>query len=265
MAVPEHQAWMLPLFRRPWGLALLLLFAGCATPNVPASYGDQAGPRVQRPAPVKSGTRVRAPTHPAARLLDVPVALLAILLWPSELDGEALSLEWTNTLNPVTGLPWSSQEEYDGFWRLPQQERERLIQASRNAQGGSKPFGATPESRSASGAGARRHPNQTCDDAVLDHLQAEKNRICNAMPGASCSTASNSAKRLARMPCSQIRLRIQALRNCINIRWFIQDECFGGVPDTRHQEVLSEYENGLVQCQSLEAVNCAPGHSMAEL
>ncbi|QRK11189.1 hypothetical protein JQX13_14600 [Archangium violaceum] len=111
----------------------------------------------------------------------------------------------------------------------------------------------------------RRHPNQTCEDAVLEHLQAEKNRIGNAMPGASCSTASHSAKRLARMPCSQIRQRIQALRNCINIRRFIQDECFGGGPDIRHQEVLGQYENGLEQCRSLETVNCAPGHPMAEL
>ncbi|HYO56429.1 hypothetical protein [Archangium sp.] len=159
-------------------------------------------------------------------------------------------MDWTNTLNPVTLMPWSSQEEHDQFWRLPQQERERLIQASRNAMGGSKP--------------SRRYPNQTCDDAVLGHLQAEKDRICNAMPGASCSPSGKSARRLARMPCSQIRLRIQALQNCIHIRQFIQDECFGGVPDTPHERALNEHKLGLAHCLALEAENCAPGHPMAD-
>ncbi|HYO58717.1 hypothetical protein [Archangium sp.] len=218
--------------------------------------------RQVRPAPaVERGPRARAPTGAAARLLNIPAALLAMLLWPSELEGETRSLAWTNTLNPVTLVPWSSQEEYDRFWQLPQQEREQLILAGRKAMGGPKSTATAAAPR----AGPRRHPDQTCDDAVLDHLQAEKNRICNAMPGASCSTSGNSVKRLDRMPCSQVRARIQGLLNCIHIRRFIQDECFGGKPDARHQEVLEQYQNGLVQCQSLEKVNCAPGHPMAEL
>ena len=211
--------------------------------------------------PVTEGTRAGA----AVRLLKIPAAILALLLWPSELEGETLSLNWTNTLNPVTLVPWSSQEEYDRFWQLPQQERERLIQASREAMGDSKSFAAASGSRSASPAAARRYPNQTCDDAVLDHLQAEKNRICNAMPGASCSPSGSSGKRLARMPCSQIRLRIQALHDCIRIRQFIQDECFGGRPDTPHETALRQIRDGLTHCSELEMKNCASGHPMADL
>lgn len=245
----------------------LVMLMGCATPTLPSSYEDQAA-RGQvpepgrRPAPeVKPGPEVRARAGAVSRLLKIPAAVLAILLWPSELEGEHLSLDWTNTLNPVTLAPWSSQGEYERFWQLPQREREQLIEASRKSMGGAKSSATAAEPR----AGPRRHPDQTCDDAVLDRLQAEKNRICNAMPGASCSMSGNSVKRLDRMPCSQVRSRIQGLLNCIHIRQFIQDECFGGKPDARHQEVLAQYKSGLVQCQSLEQVNCAPGHPMAEL
>ncbi|WP_147332929.1 hypothetical protein [Archangium gephyra] len=214
---------------------------------------------------MRPGSWARASAGAAARLLDIPAAILAMLLWPSELEGERFSLDWTNTLNPVTLVPWSSQEEYDRFWQLPQQQREQLIQASRKVMGDSKSSAADPGSRSASPAVPRRYPNQTCDDAVLEHLQAEKNRICNAMPGANCSPSGTSAKRLARIPCSQVQLRIQAVRNCIHIRQFIQDECFGGMPDAAHTRALDEFRTGLSHCLALEARNCAPGHPMAEL
>jgi len=187
-----------------------------------------------------------------------------MLLWPSTLEGEHLSLDWTNTLNPVTLMPWSSQEEHDQFWRLPQQKREWLIQASRSATGGSPPSGATSEAGSASPASPRRHPNQTCEDSVLIHLQAEKDRICQSIPGESCSRSKTNPKRLERVPCSEVQRRIQAFRNCINIRQFIQDECFGGRPDTRHEKALNQYKDGLAHCLALEARNCAPGHPMAD-
>jgi hypothetical protein len=195
----------------------------------------------------------------------MPAAILAIILWPSTLDGEPLSLDWTNTLNPVTHMPWNSREEYDQFWRLPEQERERLIQASRSATGDSPPSGATSEASSASPAGPRRNPNQSCEDSVLDHLQAEKDRICRSIPGESCNPNKTSTKRLEQVPCTHVRRRIQAFRNCINIRQFIQDECFGGKPDPRHEREFKQHENGLAHCLKLEERNCAPGHPMAEL
>ncbi|HYO51954.1 hypothetical protein [Archangium sp.] len=275
----------------PGVLALLVMLAGCASASVPADYENKATgaqvpasrpqptpsplpsgspvqppvTRAQPPAPVKLGTGVRTSSGTTARLLNIPAAILAMLLWPSTLEGETLPMDWTNTLNPVTLAPWNSQEEYDQFWQLPQQERERLIQASRKAMGDSKPSGAAAESRFASRAGSRRNPTQTCNDSVLDHLQAEKNRICKSIPGESCSRSKTNPKRLDKMPCSVIRLRVQALRNCINIRQFIQDECFGGVPDTRHEMALKQYNDGLVHCLAVEAENCAPGHPMVDL
>ncbi len=111
----------------------------------------------------------------------------------------------------------------------------------------------------------RRYPNQTCDDATLDVLQAEKDRICGAIPGSSCSPSKVSPKKLERMPCSAIRLRIQAMRDCLAARQAIQDQCFGGVPDQAHLDAMTMIQNGINQCLTLEAVNCAPGHPMANL
>ncbi|MGY1941328.1 hypothetical protein [Nocardia gipuzkoensis] len=109
----------------------------------------------------------------------------------------------------------------------------------------------------------RRYPNQTCENEELDRLQAEKERICGRIPGQSCSPSKVSPKKLDRMPCSLIRLRIQALRDCLAIRNDIQNQCFGGVPDPRHQQAIAEIQNAINQCLALEAVNCAPGHPMA--
>ncbi len=111
----------------------------------------------------------------------------------------------------------------------------------------------------------RRYPNQTCDDTLLDQLQATKDQICGRIPGASCSPAKVSQKKLDRTPCSMIRLRIQALRNCMRARQDIQDQCFGGVPDAAHQQAMAEIQNAINHCLALEAVNCAPGHPMANL
>jgi hypothetical protein len=111
----------------------------------------------------------------------------------------------------------------------------------------------------------RRTKDQTCTNEVLDQLQAEKDRICNSIPGDSCSPSKVSPKRLARRPCSEIRKRIQAFRDCLEIRQRIQDKCFGGTPDKTHEKVLKDLNSGLAACLALEAVNCAPGHPMENL
>lgn len=123
-----------------------------------------------------------------------------------------------------------------------------------------------PEPRADIGPGPeqRRSPDQTCSNAVLDQLQAEKDRICTAIPGPSCSP-SRSPKMLARIPCSVLRTRIRAFRECLALRQRIQDECFGGRPDSAHQDVIDQLTRGMQSCIALLAVNCAPGHPMAKL
>jgi hypothetical protein len=111
----------------------------------------------------------------------------------------------------------------------------------------------------------RRNANQTCINAELDILQREKDGICNTIPGESCSGSKVSPKRLARRPCSEIRRRIAAIQDCMQIREIIQRDCFGGRPDPVHQTVMNELTQGLNACLALEAQNCAPGHPMAKL
>jgi hypothetical protein len=114
------------------------------------------------------------------------------------------------------------------------------------------------------GPNERRLPNQTCENQLLDAMQKAMHDVCDTIPGDSCSPKSVSAKRLAKRPCSGIRLRIEAFRECIRRRVAIQDVCFGGVPDPRHVSVLSDFQSGLNACLALEAINCVPGHPMAE-
>ena len=109
-----------------------------------------------------------------------------------------------------------------------------------------------------------RFPDQTCSNERLDELQAEKDRICNSIPGKSCSPSKVSLKRLARRPCSEIRARLETLRACYQIREQIQVECFGGRPDAAHRKALQEIQNAIDACQALEEINCAPGHPMAD-
>jgi len=89
--------------------------------------------------------------------------------------------------------------------------------------------------------------------------------VCDKIPGESCSPKKVNPKKLAKRPCSQIRRRIEAVRECLRLRQGIQGQCFGGVPDPTHATALADVENGLAACLALEAVNCVPGHPMADL
>jgi hypothetical protein len=112
---------------------------------------------------------------------------------------------------------------------------------------------------------ARRYPNQTCENSVLDALQTAMHGICDRIAGESCSPSKVSPKRLARRPCSEIAARIAALGACLAARRLIQTNCFGGTPDPTHAEAIQQVTNGLMACLALQAVNCAPGHPMANL
>jgi hypothetical protein len=148
-------------------------------------------------------------------------------------------------------------------------EEQRLLDEDearrRQAAGQSPQQGPVPAPGSATQPGPRRWPNQTCDNETLDTLQSEMHKICDNIPGESCSPSKVSQKRLDRRPCSEIRERIQAFRDCLAARQKVQDECFGGQPDPRHLTPLTDVTNGLNACLALESVNCAPGHPMADL
>jgi hypothetical protein len=204
-----------------------------ATPPVPT-------PPVVEP-PVAAGPKPVLITPFAAGVL----AFLVVLLWESDsIEGSA-----------------EEQRKLDEYRR--RQQPQRSGPAPRSA---AQPVPTpTPTPPLGEAPHERRRPEQTCENQVLDAMQREMHNVCDQIPGESCSPKKVSPKKLARRPCSQIRLRINAVRECIRLRQRIQDECFGGAPDPTHANVLSELNSGLAACLALEAVNCAPGHPMANL
>ncbi len=92
---------------------------------------------------------------------------------------------WWKKTNPATGKPYTSMEEYD---RVP------------------------------------RHADQTCKNSRLDELQAEKDELSASIPPFDPKAPdSTNKKRLDKVPCSRIRLRLEAMKKVLEKRWEIQN------------------------------------------
>ena len=207
-----------------------------ATPPVPA-------PPVVEP-PVATAPKPVPITPFAAGVL----AFLVVLLWESDsIEGSA-----------------EEHRKLDEYQRRRQQPPRPAPRSAAEPVPAPTPT-PTPAPPLGNAPHERRRPEQTCENQVLDAMQREMHNVCDQIPGESCSPKKVSPKKLARRPCSQIRQRINAVRECIRLRQRIQDECFGGAPDPTHANVLSELQGGLAACLALEVVNCAPGHPMANL
>ncbi|PTL77053.1 hypothetical protein DAT35_46250 [Vitiosangium sp. GDMCC 1.1324] len=134
---------------------------------------------------------------------------------------------WRKKTNPATGRNYTSVEEYD---RVP------------------------------------RHAEQTCKNSRLDELQAEKDKLSASIPPFNPKAPrSKNKEKLDKVPCSRIRLRLEAMKRVLEKRWEIENECFGGKPDPGHDITMAELEQGIENTEKLEKQNCAPGHPMAEL
>jgi hypothetical protein len=134
---------------------------------------------------------------------------------------------WRKKTNPATGRNYTSVEEYD---RVP------------------------------------RHVDQTCKNSRLDELQEEKDLLNRSVPPLDPkSPGSWNDKKMAKVPCSRIRQRLEAQKKLLEKRWQIQKECFGGKPDPSHENAITEVEKAFANTRMLEDQNCAPGHPMAEL
>ncbi|HYO55597.1 hypothetical protein [Archangium sp.] len=139
----------------------------------------------------------------------------------------ATPTHWRTKTNPTTGKHYTSVEEYD---RVP------------------------------------RHAGQTCKNSRLDELQAEKNLLSKSVPPFNPKVPrSKNKEKLDKVPCSRIRLRLEAMKRVLEKRWEIEKECFGGKPDPGHDMTMTELEQGIAKTEKLEKQNCAPGHPMAEL
>jgi hypothetical protein len=134
---------------------------------------------------------------------------------------------WRKKTNPATGRNYTSVEEYD---RVP------------------------------------RHADQTCKNSRLDELQEEKDLLNRSVPPLDPkSPGSWNDKKMAKVPCSRIRQRLEAQKKLLEKRWQIQKECFGGKPDPSHENAITEVEKAFANTRKLQDQNCAPGHPMAEL
>ncbi len=114
----------------------------------------------------------------------------------------------------------------------------------------------------------RRYPNQTCDDDELKPLEQEKDKLCNSGYAANCTgdrTREDVKKRLDGIPCSAIMLSLAQRYACLKQRNLIEEKCFGGVPDTGHQEAIDNTQRGINLCEALKLINCVAGHPMSNL
>ncbi len=112
----------------------------------------------------------------------------------------------------------------------------------------------------------RKYPNQTCENDEMARLEEAMHTICDKGFAATCSGNSRKEKEmLAQIPCSAIKLSIQQRQVCLAARWKVQNECFGGKPDTKHKKQIDDHQQGLDNCEALKLKNCAKGHPMANL
>jgi len=114
----------------------------------------------------------------------------------------------------------------------------------------------------------RRWPGQTCENAELDRLGKEKDKLCNAGYAAQCPSENALDKKLEKgrkvdIPCSLVLLSIVQRQACLAARWAVQNKCFGGKPDDRHWPPINETQDGINNCERLKLIMCAKGHPMA--
>ena len=85
-----------------------------------------------------------------------------------------------------------------------------------------------------------KYPGQTCTNVRLGELQREMKRICNQ-------------KRTCReqgLPCSEIAKRLGNANACLRARVQIQEECFGGKPDSPHAKEIREAQKVVSKCET---------------
>lgn len=109
----------------------------------------------------------------------------------------------------------------------------------------------------------RRYPNQTCENAELDRLEAEKKPICKP-EGGIATTCNQNEKKLDKIPCSLIKLAIQQRQACKAARWEVQNKCFGGKPNPGHKKAIDQEQDAIDSCEARKPINCAKGHPMAD-
>jgi hypothetical protein len=114
----------------------------------------------------------------------------------------------------------------------------------------------------------RRYPDQTCENAELDRLGDEMDKLCKRGFAADCPSEREreimrEKRRKYNTPCSAVLLSIVQRQACLAARWAVQNKCFGGKPDDRHWPPINQTQGGINNCEALKLIVCATGHPMA--
>jgi hypothetical protein len=88
--------------------------------------------------------------------------------------------------------------------------------------------------------GEKPGPDQTCTDAVLKNLEAEKEKWCRKVRHCEINTS-----------CEDFQARIRANSNCAYMRKVIMDVCYGG-GDKTHRDERSKVLKSLRECIRLQ-------------
>ena len=103
----------------------------------------------------------------------------------------------------------------------------------------------------------RYGPNQKCSDDELDKLQGLANSICKGRGQNTCSSSKVSARRLAKLRCSEVLRRQAHHEACLSARIEVQKRCFHRTDDG-HQIAIDNRTDAVASCKELAEQQCAP-------
>jgi len=111
----------------------------------------------------------------------------------------------------------------------------------------------------------RRGTNQICTNQELDIRAGQQFDLVQAIPPYDPKAPrSNNPDKMAKVPCTRAKLRLQAMQDILAHRQKTQLDCFHQ-PDPGHAQAILDAQAGVQKAQDLVNVNCAPGHPMANL
>ena len=99
--------------------------------------------------------------------------------------------------------------------------------------------------------------NQKCSNDKLSKLQGIANSICKSRGQNTCSSSKVSARRLAKLKCSEVLRRQAHHEACLAARRQVQKSCFHST-DSGHARAIDNRIGAVGLCKELAVQQCAP-------
>ena len=201
-------------------------------------------------APPESRELLGNPAVPVAACLASPPCLLAlVVVMGTAVITVQLVVYSATTTAPITATPTTTATPVPTTTATPTAT-------------------ATTTTTSPPIAVPRRYPKQTCENAELDRLGDEMEKLCKKGFAAKCLSENALDKKLEKgrtvdIPCSVVLHSIVQRQACLAARWAVQNKCFDGKPDDRHWPPINQTQDGINNCEALKLIVCAKGHPMA--